>query len=41
MRTILVPHSNIPPDQHGATLGVPDAVAHSLIDVLAIVDGWR
>jgi putative hydrolase of the HAD superfamily len=41
MRTILVPHSNIPPDQIGHTEGDPDAVAHRLGDVLAIVREWN
>ncbi|MGH8862631.1 MAG: HAD family hydrolase [Jatrophihabitantaceae bacterium] len=41
MRTILVPHSNIPPEQIGASVGDPDAVAHRLGDVLALVDAWR
>lgn len=41
MRTILVPHSNIPDDQLGHTEGDPDAVAHRLGDVLTIVRGWN
>ncbi len=41
LRAIHVPHSDIPPEQVGHTEGVPDAVAHRLADVLAIVDGWR
>jgi putative hydrolase of the HAD superfamily len=40
MRTILVPHSNIPPEQIGHTEGDPDAVAHRLGDVMSIVIGW-
>jgi putative hydrolase of the HAD superfamily len=40
MRTILVPHSDIPPEQRGHTEGEPDAVAHRLSDVLTVVDGW-
>ena len=40
MRTILVPHSTIPADQIGHTEGNPDAVAHRLADVLAIVTAW-
>ena len=40
MRTILVPHSDIPTDQIGHTEGEPDAVAHRLGDVLTIVSGW-
>jgi putative hydrolase of the HAD superfamily len=41
MRTILVPHSDIPLDQVGHTEGEPDAIAHRLGDVLTIVSGWR
>jgi putative hydrolase of the HAD superfamily len=41
MRTILVPHSEIPPEQVGHTEGDPDAVAHRLADVLGLVRGWR
>jgi putative hydrolase of the HAD superfamily len=41
MRTILVPHSDIPVDQVGHTEGEPDAIAHRLSDVLTIVSGWR
>ena len=41
MRTILVPHSSIPSDQVGHTEGDPDAVAHRLADVLAIVTAWQ
>jgi putative hydrolase of the HAD superfamily len=41
MRTILVPHSNIPPEQFGHTEGEPDAVAHRLGDVLGIVREWN
>ena len=37
---IHVPHSAIPVEQVGHTEGEPDAVAHTLSDVLAIVDGW-
>jgi putative hydrolase of the HAD superfamily len=40
MRTILVPHSDIPTDQIGHTEGEPDAVARRLGDVLRIVSGW-
>ena len=40
MRTILVPHSDIPSDQIGHTEGEPDAVAHRLGDVLTIVSDW-
>lgn len=41
MRTILVPHSNIPAEQIGHTVGDPDAVAHRLGDVLDIVVAWN
>ncbi len=41
MRTIHVPHSEIPPEQIGHTEGRPDAVAHRLRDVYDIVAGWR
>lgn len=41
MRTIWIPHSVIPDDQHVRTGTEPDATAHALADVLGIVDGWR
>ena len=41
MRAVLVPHSRIPAEQVGHTVGEPDAVAQSLGDVLGIVDAWR
>ncbi len=41
MRTILVPHSNIPTEQIGHTVGDPDAIAHRLGDVLDIVVAWN
>jgi len=41
MRTILVPHSDIPPEQLGHTEGEPDAVAHRLAEVEEIVRRWR
>jgi putative hydrolase of the HAD superfamily len=40
MRAIWVPHSTIPPAQHVEVDAEPDAVAHELLDVLTIVDGW-
>lgn len=40
LRAIHVPHSAIPPEQVGHTEGEPDAVAHDLSDVLAIVRSW-
>jgi putative hydrolase of the HAD superfamily len=41
LRAIHVPHSAIPPEQVGHAEGEPDAVAHELADVAAIVAGWR
>jgi putative hydrolase of the HAD superfamily len=41
MRTILVPHSDIPVDQAGHSVGEPDAVAHRLSEVYDIVSAWR
>ena len=40
MRAIWVPHSDIPADQQVTVDVEPDGVAHELIDVLEIVDGW-
>jgi len=41
MRTIHIPHSAIPSDQHGHTEGEPDAVAHRLSEIADIVRRWR
>lgn len=41
MRGVLVPHSSIPHRQQVAVDVTPDGVAHQLLDVLALVDGWR
>ena len=41
MRTILVPHSEIPPEQLGHTEGRPDAVADRLSEIYDIVAAWR
>jgi putative hydrolase of the HAD superfamily len=41
MRTILVPHSDIPPEQVGHSVGEPDAVVHRLAEVLEVVRSWR
>jgi putative hydrolase of the HAD superfamily len=41
MRTILVPHSDIPVDQIGHSVGEPDAVANRLSEVFDIVSAWR
>ncbi|HYN29920.1 MAG TPA: HAD family hydrolase [Dermatophilaceae bacterium] len=40
MRTIWVPHSDIPAGQRVDVTAIPDATAHQLLDVLDIVDGW-
>ena len=40
MRTIHVPHSEIPSDQVGHTEGEPDAVVHRLAEVYEIVRAW-
>jgi putative hydrolase of the HAD superfamily len=40
MRTILVPHSDIPAVQQGPVSGEPDAVVQRLGEVLTVVDGW-
>lgn len=41
MRTVLLPHSDIPVEQRGPVQGEPDAVIQRLGDLLAVVDGWR
>jgi putative hydrolase of the HAD superfamily len=41
MRTILVPHSDIPVDQRGHVVGEPDAVVQTLAEVGDVVAGWR
>ncbi len=41
MRAIWVPHSEIPVAQQVTVDVAPDAVAHELLDVLDIVDGWQ
>jgi putative hydrolase of the HAD superfamily len=41
MRTILIPHSDIPAVQHGPVVGDPDATVQRLADVLDVVDRWR
>lgn len=41
MRTILVPHSNIPVDQFGHAEGEPDAVVQRLREVYDVVSAWR
>jgi putative hydrolase of the HAD superfamily len=41
MRTILVPHSDIPPNQVGHSVGEPDAVVERLAHVYDVVAAWR
>ena len=41
LRTIHIPHSTIPAEQVGHTLGEPDAVVHRLSEIPAVVAGWR
>jgi len=41
MRAIWVPHSEIPVAQQVSVDVTPDAVAHELLDILDILDGWR
>jgi len=40
MRTIWIPHSDIPVEQQVQVNVTPDATAHELLDILPIVDGW-
>jgi putative hydrolase of the HAD superfamily len=40
LRAIHIPHSLIPSEQIGHTEGVPDAVAHQLAEIPAIVAGF-
>ena len=41
MRTVLLPHSDIPTVQRGHTQGEPDAVITCLADLVGVVDAWR
>jgi putative hydrolase of the HAD superfamily len=41
MRAIWVPHSKIPVAEQVSVDVMPDGVAHELLDVLGIVDGWQ
>ena len=41
MRAIWIPHSDIPVSQQVSVDVTPDGVAHELLDILAIVDGWQ
>jgi len=40
LRAVLVPHSDIPADQVVPVDVSPDGVAHQLLDILELVDGW-
>lgn len=41
MRTVLVPHSDIPASQHGHSKGEPDAVVERLGHVYDVVTAWN
>ena len=41
MRTIWLPHSDIPADQIGHSIGEPDAVIDRLGDVRVVVESWQ
>jgi len=41
MRTVLVPHSEIPHTQVGHSIGEPEAVVQRLAEVYDVVSGWR
>ena len=41
MRAIWVPHSDIPLGQQVEVDAIPDGVAHQLLDILDILDGWQ
>jgi len=41
MRTIWIPHSDIPAEQVPDDSARPDAVAHRLLDVFEIVESWQ
>jgi putative hydrolase of the HAD superfamily len=40
LRTIYIPHSDIPPEQVGHTLGRPDAVVRTLSEIPDVVARW-
>ncbi len=40
LRAVLVPHSDIPPEQQVPVDVQPDAVVQRLLDLLPVVDGW-
>ena len=41
MRAIWIPHSEIPADQQVSHEATPDAIAHDLADIAAIVEAWN
>ncbi len=41
MRAVHVPHSAIPANQIGHTVGQPDATVQRLSELLAVIDAWR
>jgi putative hydrolase of the HAD superfamily len=41
MRTVHIPHSDIPTVQRGHTQGEPNAVIHRLSELLDLVDAWQ
>jgi putative hydrolase of the HAD superfamily len=41
MRAVLVPHSDIPPNQQVPVDVTPDAVVHRLVELLDVVDRWN
>lgn len=40
LRTIWIPHSDIPPEQVPDASAQPDAIAHQLADIPGILDSW-
>jgi putative hydrolase of the HAD superfamily len=40
MRTVYLPHSAIPPEQVGHTMGEPDATIQRLSEIPEVVAGW-
>ncbi len=40
LRTIYVPHSDIPVEQIGHSMGVPDATVGSLAEIADVIAGW-
>lgn len=40
MRAVHVPHSQIPPEQVGHSLGVPDATIQELAELTRVLDDW-